>query len=100
MAVMRLSVTTMSPFSMTCVPCIVTRRAPFSTTVPRGLSFAAVIVTSYRCASYAIDGFFVVSRAAAAPPLVPAPAAAFVIESARATESRMATSAARTSYWK
>ena len=93
-AVMRLSVTTTSPRSITSVPCIVISRAFRSTTTPRGLSFVAVIVTSNRRASYARLGVRVVSRGAPA-----GAGAALVMESARDTESRIATSAVRTSYW-
>ena len=60
------------------------RRAPLSTTTPRGLSLVAVIVTSNRFASYAVDGFLVVSRVAAAaappaPPLAPPVALALAV---------------------
>ena len=51
MPTMRLSFTTMSPFGMISSPFIVMMRAPRSATTPRGLSFCAVISTSYRCGS-------------------------------------------------
>ena len=50
-ATMRLFVTTTSPRGMTSSPFIVMMRAPFSTTVPVGRSFAAVMVMSVRVGS-------------------------------------------------
>src|SRR5688572_33057721 len=58
MAVIRLSVMTMSPRSMTSAPFIVMMRALRSAMVPFGLSLSTMISTSTRCGSYSNVGGF------------------------------------------
>ena len=57
-AVMRLSVITMSPRAITSSPFIVIRRALRSAMMPFGLSLSTTISTSTRCGSYSSVGIF------------------------------------------
>jgi hypothetical protein len=71
----RLSVTTMSPLSITSGPFMVRIRAPRSTTVPDGLDRGASTITSVAVASYA--GFFLAPSAGFVSSALLAPVPAF-----------------------